>query len=327
MEQNNLSLNLIPVGVKEVFATGFAPCPLYYYSDNGYQLYKDQGHKLSKEDLRELLVRKSWILFISFDDFIIFKNYYREQLRKVTRSLSVGNSIGNVKKMTNLLTIHLGMIYRDPTDDESLSLQYQSIKTLIGFILDNKKYLPELYKSVEEFGHFYTYSQPLLSSLMLMGILLHTQIFNNREIELLFITSYFKDIGMALVPQENYLKQNLTSQEKKTIKSHGQNSLKILSGRISLGQNYNTIIANHHIHSHIDDNIKLVSDKEIMGIETLFLAIADMLTAMSSTRPYRKSMDIFESLKYLKTLVSSEYPQEFKILVHFISKFYRSKTK
>lgn len=239
--------------------------------------------------------------------------------------MSMGAGADNAKRLMNLLAIHLAMVFRGPTDDVALGLHYQSVRALAIFLLENKKMISDLYFSVEKMNHYFAYSQPLTSSLMFFGLLSSTQIFSAREMEVLFIASYFKDIGLSLLPGEMLNRSELDPQEKQLMALHPNSSSRILQGRVPLAQNYLTMIENHHIHSLLDKNVKMHNSDSIMGIETLFMSLTDMLAAMSSQRPYRDRMDLYTSLNYLKNLVGVDYPQEFRAMVQYVHKLYTDK--
>ena len=101
--------------------------------------------------------------------------------------------------------------------------------------------------------------------------------------------------------------------EKQALSSHPEHSAKILEGRIPLGQTYLDIIGNHHSHSTIGP---AYNQKEgtITGIETGLISAMDTISAMTSERPYRSRLTLYDSLDMVRSTMSAQYPQEFKFL-------------
>ena len=146
--------------------------------------------------------------------------------------------------------------------------------------------------------------------------------FSEREIKMLFMTSYFKDIGMSLLPTDTFDKESLDDVEKRLVKDHSIHSINILQGRVPLNPSYFNIISNHHsfsmINPHEDDEEKDL----VEGIETLFVIMMDMFVAMISKRPYRGGLTVYDALKKLGSIYGKEYPREFKFFVQFIQRFF-----
>lgn len=322
LHDNTQALSYIPVGVKEVLVQGVIPANIFIFENGRFNYIFSKGEVITKEKIQKIVQLAVPTLYISKKDYSLLKEGLEEIIRKCGRSMSMGAGAENAKRMMNLLAIHLGMVFRGPTDDVALGLHYQSVRALAIFLLDNKKLISELYFAVDKMNHYYIYSQPLTSSLMFFGLLSSTQIFSAREMEVLFIASYFKDLGLSLLPGEMLNRSDLAPQEKQLMALHPNSSSRILQGRVPLAQNYLTMIENHHIHSLLDKNVKMHNGDSIMGIETLFMSLTDMLAAMSSQRPYRDRMDLYSSLNYLKNIVCTDYPQEFRAMVQYVHKLY-----
>ena len=69
---------------------------------------------------------------------------------------------------------------------------------------------------------------------MLLSFLQSLNLFSHKEIENLFITSYFKDIGMSFIPREKFELAHLSDFDKELFASHAENSMLILEGRVPL---------------------------------------------------------------------------------------------
>ena len=75
----------------------------------------------------------------------------------------------------------------------------------------------QLYKEFIKQGHHYIYAQPFLSTLFLLGVMKNSRMYIDKDIELFFLTSYFKDIGMSAIPTEKYNQENLDDEDKKLL--------------------------------------------------------------------------------------------------------------
>ncbi len=326
IKQSSLSFTLTPIGIRELFYIDNAPCDIYSISeDRVYEIEIAQNSPISKELLKDLIHSRHANLFVEDHNFIKIVELQNENLRTITRSLSIGNPLNKGRKHLNLLSINLKYLYNDPTNDELLNLQYQSVKNLCSFLLKNQSYIKDLYKHFIKQKHHYIYSQPLMASVFLIGILKHSRIYSDKEIESLFITSYFKDIGMSAVPKSKYAQDKLSLEDKKLLAEHPRLSKEILAGRIPLGPSYLNIIANHHHFSLMNLNTKILDEEEeeiVSGFETMIIAITDIITAMISERPYRAATTVFEALDLVKLLMAHKYPQEFKLLVLYFRLFF-----
>ena len=253
----------------------------------------------------------------------------QDNLRSLTRSLSIGDPYDKGKKILTTLSINLKYLYENPCDDLALNLQFQSIRGLANFLLNNHKIHSNLYRDFSEQKFPYIYSQPMLSSLFLIGILKQVRILSDKEMESLFLASYFKDIGMSLIPEETLNKKVLSPHEKRILRGHAETSVKILQGRVPLGPNYFRIIENHHRFSLLESEnvISDASDEELIvsGFESVVVSLTDIIAAMISERPYRKSTTLFEALELTKTLIADSYSQEFKVIVSYFKQHFLAK--
>ncbi len=318
-EQSFLNSKLIPLSIRELLHVHSAPCDLYKFENGDYVIFIPKGQDILRSDLKKLIEKGTFHFYIEYQEIKTFQTAHQDNLRKITRSLSVGDPLKNSQRQMSLLTINMGHLFKDPVNDTALDLQYQSAFNLVNFLLDNEKYIHFIFKDFSKQKHHYTLSQPLLSSLMLCSFLQFTHHFSDREIKMLFLTSYFKDIGMSLLPTDTFEKENLDESERKLVKDHSVHSINILQGRVPLNPSYFNIIGNHHSFSMINPNGR---QELVEGIETLFVVMMDMFVAMISKRPYRAGMTVYEALTKLSTVYGKDYPREFKVFVQFIQRFF-----
>lgn len=276
--------------------------------------------------IREYAQNYNKEIFLFEKDFQILKEKLREDLTKLTRSLSIGDISKNSSRHINLLTMQMGNLYKDPFNDELLNNQFQNSKNLSNFLLTNKSIHSDVYHNLKQQSYHYTLKQPLLSSIMVLSFLQTLGIFSDKENQEFFLSSYFKDIGMSFIPREKFELSHLTDFDKLLFSQHAENSMKILEGRVPLNQTQLNIIKNHHYLNHkiqaLAAGKKFTSDAEfITGLESAMISAIDILVAMTNDRPYRDPVSFFKALELLKKVLADDYPQEFKALVVFIKNF------
>lgn len=325
--QNSLALRLKKVHITRLMLVEMLKHDAYTYKDGQFEIELPKDSGISIDFIKNYAQENGHSIFISLEDFDIIQEKLKEQLLKVTRSLSIGDPLKNGAKHANLLTMQMADLYDDPFNDELLASHFQSSKNLSALLYHNKKIQKSLYHHMKRQSHHYTHIQPLLSSILLLAFLQHTNLFNEKEISNLFLTSYFKDIGMSFVPREKLELAHLNDFEKKIFSDHATHSLSILEGRVPLNKTNLNMIANHHFLNYIiqakASGRPLAQDAELLtGVESMILSAIDILVAMTSDRPYREKISVYRALEFLKKVVSDEYPQEFRSLVIFIKRFF-----
>lgn len=324
--QNALNFKLTTVSIREVMLIEFAPCDIYVSDGGPYRIFFYQGNSISPDAIKELLYSGQAQLFVKEENYPDMIALLQESLKKVTRALSIGNPLENAKKQMNLLTICLGHLYQSPTDNQKLSLVFHSIKNLVSFLANNPKLHSEIYRDYQAQKHHFIFAQPMLSSIFLLGILQQSRLLSPKEIESLFLTSYFKDIGMSAIPIEKYNTPELSEVDKKLFAKHPEISVNLLSGRVQLAPSYLKIIENHHSFSLLgsdDFNPEEKYDKFIGGFETMIVSATDIIAAMISERPYRSATSLYDALELIRVLISESYPTEFKYIVHYFRQFFK----
>ena len=332
-QQSTSSGQLIPVGMREVIFMCVAPCDLWIYLNGDFEVFLTKDQEVKRSILRGLIEKGIYQLFIEPWFMDLFRKSQQQNLRESSRGLSVGDPFKNVQNQMALLSLNMEYLYKNSFDEESLSFQYQSARNLVNFLSSHKKNTSQFYHGFAQQEYHYIIAHPLLSSLLLVSFLQSLYLFSEREEELLFLTNYFKDIGMSLIPVETFEKKSLSFSERALISEHTQHSINILRGHVPLNENYLNIIANHHNHSLIQAEAdhpshkagrgpNILGDGLAEGIETVFVVMMDMMTAMINPRPYRSRMDLFTALNTIKILFADDYRREFYHLVHFLQQFF-----
>lgn len=329
-EQHRLSLKLRPILVGELYLARKLKHPVFIFKNGVFHPVVNEGSIPSKEQINSLIKNSHREVYVYPEDVQEIKNNLESALIKVTRSLSVGDPLENGTKDLKLLSLNLGGLYQNPHNDELLMLQFQSTQNLSKFMLENKKYQPLFFQNLIRENFHFTLSQPMLSSVLLLSFLQSIHLFHDKEVENLFLASYLKDIGISMIPGDKYDLKTLTTRDQELFASHADFSFDLLEGRIPLSKNYLTIIKHHHF---LNDKMKelLQKDKKkkhepeiIFGIESTLVSVFDILVAMTTDRPYRKGMSLYQSLELIKKMMADDYPQEFKALVVFLKQFYKN---
>lgn len=327
VQQSTLGLKLKPLFVGHLSIVEALRESAYAYEGGVFNQVLRPNESITPEFIRKYASEVSKEIFIFESDYEEVNQNLKEELLKVTRSLSIGDPLKNSTRHVNFLSLQMANLYLDPFDDELLSNQFQSSKNLSTLLLKNKGLSKALYQNILKQGHHYTISQPLLSSVMLLGFFQSVGLFSEKEIQTLFLTSYFKDIGMSFIPREKFELMHLNEFDKFIFSQHAENSMKILSGRVPLGNSQLEIIKNHHFLNYKIQALAAgkpnIGDLDfIHGVESTFLSALDILVAMTNDRPYRDAVSMFQALDLLKIVLSDEYPQEFKNLVNFLRQFF-----
>lgn len=327
LDQAQLPLNLTAISIRELFFMNVAPCDIYGPEDEVFKIIVPKGSYVNKRVIKSLLTEGHIHLFVKNESRKEMIVSLQNNLTQLTRSLSIGNSFEKAKSQMNLLSINMGHLYQDPINDETLQLQYLCSKSLAYFLMKNLDLLEPLYSDFIEQKHHYVLMQPLISSILVLGILKQSGHYNDQEIENLFITSYFKDIGMSIIPPEKYDQEELTEEEKKLLLKHTNYSVSILKGRLPLLPSHFNIIKNHHAFSMLNSEVNkmtpsMLNGGDIIGFETVIISVMDIIAAMITPRPYRDSTKIFESLDLVRNLISDQYPAEFRLIVSFFKNFF-----
>lgn len=329
-EQHRLSLKLRPILVGELYLARKLKHPVFIFKNGVFHPVVNEGSIPSKDQINSLIKNSHREVYVYPEDVQEIKNNLESALIKVTRSLSVGDPLENGTKDLKLLSLNLGGLYQNPHNDELLMLQFQSTQNLSKFMLENKKYQPLFFQNLIRENFHFTLSQPMLSSVLLLSFLQSIHLFHDKEVENLFLASYLKDIGISMIPGDKYDLKTLTTRDQELFASHADFSFDLLEGRIPLSKNYLTIIKHHHF---LNDKMKelLQKDKKkknepeiIFGIESTLVSVFDILVAMTTDRPYRKGMSLYQSLELIKKMMADDYPQEFKALVVFLKQFYKN---
>ncbi len=129
---------------------------------------------------------------------------------------------------------------------------------------------------------------------------------SDRQIEGLHFAALLHDIGKITLPSEYLAKPSkLSDQEQEIIKCHPKVGYDILKN-IHFPWPVAEIVYQHHEHLDGSGYPRGLTDPEIL-LEAKILAVADVVEAMSSHRPYRPSLGIAKALEEIRTGSGARY--------------------
>lgn len=331
IHQHRLALKLRPIVVGELYLATKLTSPVYTWKEGLFEESLPASPEAPSKDLIQNLIRGGHReVFVMDADVRHIRENLDYALVRVTRALSVGEPRENGARALKLMALNLSSLYEDPHDDELLMKQFQSTQNMGKFLIENRKLQATFFQDIGKENFHFTILQPMMSSILLLGFLQSTHMFHEREIETLFLTSYLKDIGIGIIPEEKYDLKGLNLSDQKLFAQHADFSHDILDGRIPLTKNQLNIIKHHHF---LNERLKKIlnksrfhveSDQMAFGLESTLVAVADILVAMTTHRPYRQNMTVFQSMELIRKMIADEYPQEFRALVVFLKQFFRA---
>jgi|SRR5690554_2870169 len=327
LEKHRLALKLKPVSIGQLSIIDSLRKSAYAYIDGEFVEALRPNEGITPDFIRNFARNTSSEIYVHSEDYAELTELLQEKLLRLTRSLSIGDPQKNGARHAHLISLQMANLYQDPFNDNLLSRQFQSSQNFGNLLLNNREIHRFIYQTVRRQSHHYTIAQPLLSSILLLSFLQSTGLFSEKETQGLFLTSYFKDIGMSFIPREKFELAHLNDFDKRVFSEHAENSMRILKGRTPLAPHQLELIKNHHYLNYkiqaLVSNSKSAPEEELVtGLESAMLSALDILVAMTSDRPYRKAVSMFQALELLKRVLSDEHPQEFKSLVVFIRHFF-----
>jgi hypothetical protein len=326
IQHNWLVYKLTPISIRELLFMTDTPCDIYAVEDGLFRRILARNSFINKDVIRELIDKGRVHLFVKHEDRGKFIAYIQNSLTSITRSLSAGNPLEKGRRLMALLSLHMAFVYQHPTNDDYLKLQHQAAKNLAYFLMGKVDLHAPLFHEYMKQKNHYIFAQPMISSLFVLGLMKHGQLYSDKEIENLFLASYFKDVGMCSIPVERYDLGQLTENDKLLMNDHAPHSVTILKGRIPLPQSHLAIIENHHAFSLLkgeDGEYSTPHNSDVViGFETLVVNIMDVVSAMITGRPYRKAQNLYEALELVRALIADKHPQEFRLIVSYFKNFF-----
>jgi len=138
-----------------------------------------------------------------------------------------------------------------------------------------------------------------------------------EEIRLLGLGALLHDLGKLHIPQEILQKsQPLTPEEYRIIEKHPVTALKILDEYAAIGGRIKNVAFEHHEKLDGSGYPRRLFGRDISLLAQI-TAVADIYEALTSDRPYRKALPLFEVVEYL--MGNAGYKLDEKVVTTFVS--------
>jgi HD-GYP domain-containing protein (c-di-GMP phosphodiesterase class II) len=223
---------------------------------------------------------------------------YKDYLNSIIKSDS-GTSIviKNVvlKENTNILIRDL---MQEPRSGEKIQACKQAVEDIIGAIQNSRNLVTNLL-TLNKYD-YYTYMHCVEVSVLSISAAMALGMQKDRELFALGIGSLLHDIGKSSIPPEVLNKPGkLTEAEFSVMKRHVLEGKKILAGHQDISHESLLPVLEHHEKLNGTGYPLGLRDNDIHYTGRI-VAIADTYDAITTTRPYQKSMTPFEALSIIK---------------------------
>lgn len=163
----------------------------------------------------------------------------------------------------------------------------------------------------------YLYSSSL-NTAIISALLAWDLGYNNDMVKQVFLGGIYHDLGMAMLPGNVINKSaELTLEEKKMILMHPISGHKFVKEQGFLTAYVKVITLQHHEHMDGTGYPKRIPKEDINPLAQI-IGIADVYDAMTSDRPYRRSVSSKEAIEYIMGSAGTHF--DYKIASAFIRK-------
>lgn len=325
--EHQIGLLVTPVSIRQFYCLTYLFEDAYIYKEGHYLKIFDAEKSINTKEIDKLSIQGILVIYVGAKDFLEIKTKLYANLQEATRKLSIGDAIVSGQDYVSSLLENLALLYEDYHDQGLLALIYHTAPSFCQYLQNNKKNIGTLYKHVIKSNQQYIFKQPILSSLFLAMYLAENNLFNPKEAQDIFVLSLLKDIGMCFVPRHSWNKKVLDPYEQEALSLHAINSVQLLKDRIPIHPTGLQIIEHHHFQNdsvrNFLQNKKMEQDQQLIhGIETAIIALTDLIVAMNTHRPYRKTYPISVIKKVVSLIMKDLYPIEEKSLIKFVDFFF-----
>ena len=128
IQMNRLVLKLRPIFVGQLFIVESLQQAAFHYQQGVFTVVLQPDEGITASFISNFCKRKQLGIFVYEDDYKFINEKVKEELTKLTRSLSIGDVKKNAIKHTNYLSMQMNNLYNDPFNDELLTNQFQNTK-------------------------------------------------------------------------------------------------------------------------------------------------------------------------------------------------------
>jgi HD-GYP domain-containing protein (c-di-GMP phosphodiesterase class II) len=270
------------------------------YTSKGIILVRS-GSKLTKKLIKKINENQIFTVYIKDEHSNNEVDRLLEQSLRVKGTMLIKELFDKVIKKEEILTIHNKISdYADDVLYELNSVRNKQIE----------------YIDIKNVG-MYLYSSSL--NVAIISALLAWDLgYNNNMVKQIFLGGIYHDLGLAMLPENVINKSSeLTLEEKKMILMHPVSGHKFIKDKGFLTAYIKVIALQHHERLNGTGYPKRVS-KEAINPLAQIIGLVDIYDAMTSDRPYKRSVSSKEAIEYIMGSAGSHF--DHKITLAFIKK-------
>ncbi|MDR5659125.1 HD-GYP domain-containing protein [Serpentinicella sp. ANB-PHB4] len=205
-------------------------------------------------------------------------------------------SIGHIRKLSALATRQNGSKNVKEEFEKDLTFAKASISSIVDDLFTKKDVVIELMDLKTVGGYIYEHS----INVMVLSLILGTSIGLNRsDLDKLALAASLHDIGLMFVPQELLNKDTpLTKSEFEIVKRHPLLGFEFLKKSTNLSPLVRIPVLQHH-ETYNGKGYPKQLDHSKVHLFSKIIGIVDAFDAMTSDRPHRKALPVFEVIEFI----------------------------
>jgi putative nucleotidyltransferase with HDIG domain len=316
-KENRTDKEFQPISAMTIIPGTTGQFDLYLKRHGQYILYSQKGDKFSEEKLAKVLEVTEF--FIPVEHKFEYERYMAKNLGDL-----LGNDRVPIKQRSRIFyNISSSVVRRTFESKVPKTLSPNMHKELVNIVNASIKFFtsPDALKSVSQFiSHdYHTYSHSLQVMVLFLSIMQTLPDVDKKVLRECGMGALLHDIGKIVIPVEVLNKPGpLNSKEWDIVKTHPAKGLRICS-ELPLTQTTINCILFHH--ERMDGSgYPGGLGGEGIPVEARAMAVCDVYDALTTDRPYAKSMSPYDTLKYMKENMEGHFdPAMYKRLVFVLS--------
>ena len=271
-----------------------------------YVKYRDTSLEFDEKIRRRLEERDQTHLYVQADDTKSLSSYLESNLKSALENENL-----ELKEKAEVLyetTIYLVReLLADPRSKELVRQSKRLVESTVQFILSDRSIFRHLIDLSKVDYYTYSHCTDVLTYAVLLGKRLGLR--DGQEILDLGQSAILHDIGKAFVNPEITLKPGpLTEEEFAEMKNHSVYGYTVLSSTGELNRQVLHAVRHHHEDLTRSGYPQRLSATEI-GLDVRIITCADIFSAMTTRRVYRKAYQVFPALTAMKEMVGKKIDQ------------------
>ncbi|MFC1608488.1 HD-GYP domain-containing protein [Candidatus Latescibacterota bacterium] len=296
--------NYFPIFLNTIKANIIQSFSIYIKMKSRYILYHAGGDRLTEEIINKLIANKIQIVYVSQNE----RDSYNKYLISILGAL-VKDQSKSVKERSEIVNYSIRSIaqhfFTNPNKDTFPCFK-ESVSHMADFILDNDEAIFNLIGLMTNNFENYVHSINVcvfgtgLAKLMLSHDSRH-------DLKKIAIGLFLHDIGISTIPLTVIKKANpLNHKEWNIVKQHPVEGFKLLNKLTPLTDEMRIIVMQHHERVSGRGYPKGLKGDQVHDYAKI-CSIADSFEALTSQRPYRKTLEgSFQALLILKNEMREE---------------------